>query len=234
MLSAHSPARAVAVDLGGTRFRVAVGTGLGELEWRVSRPTDVAQGRDAVLARMFDTVQEALDTVPDRASILGIGIGAPGPLDPWEGVIYSPPNMPGWDEVPLMRLFEDRFQMPVKVGNDANLAAVGEHRFGAGKGFSDIVYVTVSTGIGSGVIIDNRLLLGRCGFAGEVGHMTINMQGPVDNCGNIGCLEAFASGTSIARRAVELVESGAPTALAPKARSEITAELVTDVGLSGG
>lgn len=233
VLPANGSARAIAVDLGGTRFRVAVGTREGELEWRVSRPTLVEQGTSSVLARMYDAVQEALETIADRPSLKGIGIGAPGPLDPWKGIIHQPPNMPGWDRVPIKDLFEERFGIPVKVSNDANLAAVGEHRYGAGKGYSDVVYVTVSTGIGSGVITGNRLLLGKCGFAGELGHMTIDLHGPVDNCGNIGCLEAFASGTAIARRAVELVEAGAATSLRGYPREHLTAEMVSAAAYRG-
>jgi glucokinase len=228
-----TPVRAIAMDLGGTRFRVAVGTSLGELEWRVSRLTFAEQGPTAVINRMFATVDEALKTVEDSSSVRGIGIAAPGPLDPWSGVIHRPPNLPGWDKIPLKQLFEERFGVPVQVGNDANWAAVGEHRFGAGKGYSHLVYITVSTGVGGGIIIDNRLLLGLCGFAGELGHMTIDMRGPIDNCGNIGCLEAFASGTAIARRASELVESGAPTSLSAYPLEAMTAELVQTEAYNG-
>jgi glucokinase len=214
------------MDLGGTRFRVAVGTSDGDVEWRVSHLTFAEQGPAAGVNRMFTVLDEALQSVEDRSSVRGIGIAAPGPLDPWTGIIHRPPNLPGWDQVPLKQLFEDRYGIPVQVGNDANLAAVGEHRYGAGKGYSHIVYITVSTGVGGGIIVDNRLLLGSCGFAGELGHMTIDMQGPLDNCGNIGCLEAFASGTAIARRAVEMAEGGISTTLSSYPRDEITAELV--------
>lgn len=225
--------RAIAVDLGGTRFRVAVGTREGEIEWRVSRPTQVERGREAVLASLFDAVDEAMSTVADRRTIKGIGFGAPGPLDPWTGVIFNPPNMPGWDMVPIKQLFEERFHLPVKVANDANLAAVGEHRYGAGKGFEHIIYVTVSTGIGGGVIVNNQLLLGHCGFAGEVGHMTIDMHGGVDKCGNVGCLEMIASGTAIGRQAREAVESGAETALSRFPLEEITAMTVEELAYKG-
>jgi glucokinase len=221
-----APVRAIAMDLGGTRFRVAVGTSDGEVEWRVSRLTFAEQGPTAVINRMFTTVDEALKTVDASSPVRGIGIAAPGPLDPWSGVIHRPPNLPGWDQIPLKQLFEDRFGIPVRVGNDANWAAVGEHRYGAGKGYSDVVYITVSTGVGGGIIIDNRLLLGHCGFAGELGHMTIDPQGPLDTCGNTGCLEAFASGTAIARRAVEMVMAGAKTSLSGYSAEEMRAELV--------
>ncbi len=225
--------RAVAVDLGGTRYRVAVGTGSGEVEWRVSRPTDVERGRQPVLRSIFETVDQALSTVSDRRTVRGIGIAAPGPLDPWTGVIHNPPNMPGWDQVPLKQLFEERFGLPTQVANDANLAAVGEHRFGAGKGYQHIVYVTVSTGIGGGVIANDQLLLGQCGFAGEVGHMTIDMHGPRCNCGNVGCLETLASGTAIARQARQAMVSGASTALLRFREEQVTAQKVTELAYQG-
>jgi len=225
--------RAIAVDLGGTRFRVAVGTSAGVIEWRVSRPTLVERGRQAVLESIFQSVAEALSTVAHQRTIKGIGIAAPGPLDPWTGVIYNPPNMPGWDAVPLRQLFEERFGIPTRVGNDANLAAMGEHRFGAGKGYHDLIYVTVSTGIGGGVIVNDQLLLGHCGFAGEVGHMTIDMHGPRCNCGNVGCLEVLASGTAIGRQARDAVATGAATALARIPLHEITAQRVSELAYQG-
>lgn len=232
MANTHT-SRVVAIDLGGTRFRVAIGTQEGAIEWRTSRFTRTERGLQAVLNSMFQAVDEALATVADQKTIKGMGIAAPGPLDPWTGVIYEPPNMPGWDRVPLKQLFEERYDLPVQVANDANLAAVGEHRFGAGKGLEHLVYVTVSTGIGGGVIVDNRLLLGAGGFAGEVGHMTIDMRGERCACGNVGCLEWLASGTSIGRRAKELVQSGAQTALASVAPEEITAQRVVELAYQG-
>lgn len=227
------PARAIAIDLGGTRYRVAVGTSDGVLEWRTSRTTKVELGRDAVLDNIFASVEEALSTVSDRRTLSGIGVGAPGPLDPWTGVLFNPPNLPGWDNTPIKTLFEQRFGLKTVVGNDANFAAVGEHRYGAGRGLAHIIYVTVSTGIGGGIIIDNRLLLGQCGFAGEVGHMTIDMDGRPCPCGNVGCLETLASGTAIARSARELVASGAQTSLNQIPLQEITAKVVSQAASQG-
>jgi glucokinase len=228
-----STARAIALDLGGTRFRVAVGTRKGALEWRRSDFTRVERGLDPVLDSLYAAVDEAVASANENGPISGIGIAAPGPLDPDTGVIYNPPNMPGWDTVPLRQLFEARYRTPVRVANDANLAAVGEHRYGAGKGCSQMVYITVSTGIGGGVIVDNRLLLGFGGFAGEVGHMSVDMDGERCNCGNVGCLEWLASGTSIARRAREMVERGVPTDLARLAPEQITATRVTEYANRG-
>ncbi|HEX9016650.1 MAG TPA: ROK family protein [Chloroflexota bacterium] len=225
--------RAVALDLGGTRYRVAVSTLEGELEWRVSRNTDAARGLEPVLDSLFASLEEAIAAAGGREAVSGLGIAAPGPVDPWNGVLYSPPNMPGWVNVPLKHLFEERFGIHSVAGNDANLAAVGEHRFGAGRGLANVVYVTVSTGIGGGVISDNRLLVGSHGFAGEIGHMTVELHGDLCACGNWGCLEALASGTAIARHARETVQSGADTALRALAMEQITAKAVTDEAYRG-
>ncbi len=233
MANTQARERAVAIDLGGTRFRVAVATSDGTIEWRTSRFTRTDRGLQAVLDRMYEAIDEALATVEDRESVKGIGIAAPGPLDPWTGVIYNPPNMPGWDRVPLKQLFEDRYGIPVQVANDANLAAVGEHRYGAGRGFQHVVYVTVSTGIGGGVIVNDQLLLGARGFAGEVGHMTIDMHGERCACGNVGCLEWLASGTSIGRRARQMIASGVDTALRDLSAEDITAQRVTEMANRG-
>jgi glucokinase len=140
--------------------------------------------------------------------IAGIGIGAPGPLNGRTGVVYSPPNLPGWTNTPLRDIFFAAFNVPVYVENDANAAALGEFMFGAGRGSQEIVYVTISTGIGGGIISNGQLLQGTSGSGGELGHMTIDWHGPRCNCGNTGCWESITSGTAIARRAHERIASG--------------------------
>lgn len=151
---------------------------------------------------------------------MGIGVGAPGPLDSRTGIVFSPPNLKGWRNVPLRQLLYDEFNLPVYLGNDANLAGLGEHVYGAGRGVPDMVYVTVSTGIGGGVIIGGRVLEGVSGTAGEIGHMTIDIHGPRCNCGNTGCLEVLASGTAIARRAAEVIEEGLGEGILAVAREQ--------------
>ncbi len=233
MASSVGQERAIALDLGGTRFRVAVGTLDGVVEWRVSRPTLPERGLDSVMADVNQAIAEALAAVPGPARVKGIAVGAPGPVDPWKGVLYEPPNLPGWDNVPIKQLMEARFSLPTLVANDANLAAVGEHRFGAGRGFSDVIYVTVSTGIGGGIITNNQLVLGHGGYAGEIGHMVIDMHGPLCGCGQAGCLEALASGTAIARRAREVVASQVDTRLRQWRPEELTAKQVVDLACDG-
>ena len=204
-------------DLGGTQFRIALADGEGRLLHRTAIRTEASQGLQAVLQRIKGSIRDTIALAPGM--VAQIAVAAPGPLDPWKGIIYTPPNLPGWDEVPLKDVLEDAFGIPVSIGNDANLAALAEWRFGAARGSNHVVYMTVSTGVGGGVVDSGKLLLGYGGGAAEVGHMTIDMDGPRCNCGNHGDLEALASGTAIARRAVEAVKAGGQSSI---------------VGLAGG
>jgi len=164
---------------------------------------------DHIIPRMFQAVQQALDEAHVTCTqIAGIGIGAPGPLNNRTGVIFAPPNLKGWRNVPLRDTFQEHFNVPTFVENDANAAALGEYMFGAGRGSKELVYLTISTGIGGGVIADGKILEGVIGTAAELGHMTIDWHGERCNCGNIGCLESIASGTAIARRANAMVVLG--------------------------
>ncbi len=210
----------IAVDLGGTLLRVALCNNQGEIQARHVEPTLAEEGPESVLMRLIASVRRLGDSVGwDR--IQAIGVSSPGPLDPWRGVIHWSPNLPGWHQVPLVERLQAAVGRPVFLGNDANLAALAEQRRGAGRGQSDLVYLTISTGIGGGVISHGRLVLGRGGLAGEVGHMTLEANGPRCNCGNIGCLEALASGTAIARQARELVAAGARTRIADLAAGDL-------------
>jgi glucokinase len=171
--------------------------------------TLAAEGADAVIGRIVNAVRLAVGEAhiaPD--DVAAVGVAAPGPIDVVDGVITDPPNLPGWHNVPLAQILRDRIQMPVFLENDANCGAVGEHRFGAGRGYRDMIYVTISTGIGGGIIIDDQLYAGASGAAGEVGHIGVAVTGPVCGAGHVGCLEAFSSGTAIARRAQEMIAAG--------------------------
>jgi glucokinase len=162
-----------------------------------------------MLPRAFAALEQALwQAGVTLEQVAGIGIGAPGPLDSRTGVVFTPPNMPGWDGLPLRERFAQHYSVPVYVENDANAAALGEFLFGAGQGCRHMVYLTISTGIGGGVIVDGKLLAGASGTAAELGHMTVDWHGERCTCGNTGCLEYISSGTSIARRANQLIQSG--------------------------
>src|SRR3989441_1249324 len=209
----------VGVDLGGTQIRTAVLRGPTLLS-RVSLMTGKNPSPGRIIPRVYTAIQEALGKAGTTIEqIAGIGIAAPGPLDSKTGVVFTPPNLADWDHVPLRDLFTEHFHIPIFVENDANAGGLGEHMFGAGRGCNNIVYVTVSTGIGGGVIIDGKLLEGVSGTAAELGHMTIDWHGERCNCGNIGCLEYLASGTAIARRANEAIAAGQGAELLEFARA---------------
>ncbi len=198
----------VGIDLGGTQIRTAVMRGPHLLS-RIGLLTAEQPGPDKIISRMIQAVHQAVDEAGvSLRQIMGIGIGAPGPLNRKTGVLICPPNLPGWQDTPLRDIFYEHFRCPVHVENDANVAALGEYMFGAGQGSLDMAYLTVSTGIGGGIIANGQLLTGTIGTAAELGHMTIDWHGPRCPCGNIGCLESLASGTAIARRANEQIALG--------------------------
>ena len=194
---------ALVMDVGGSWTRAGLATRKGELVWRDRVRTESDEGRTAVIARMEELVDVAISQA-GRRTVGGIGIGVAGPVDPDTGMIYNPPNNPGLDGVSFKSLWGDRMKWPVLVANDATLAALGEYRYGVGAGARTLVYLTVSTGIGGGVVVDGRPLMGAHGMAGELGHMSIDRRGARCNCGNVGCLESFASGTAIANAARRL------------------------------
>jgi glucokinase len=198
----------VGVDLGGTHIRTAVLQG-SKLHSRVSLLTGENPTPERLLPRVYGAIQQALDEADITLDqIAGIGVSTPGPLNNRTGVIYSPPNLPGWENVPLRDLIQQHFNAPILVENDAHTAGLGEYMFGGGRGSRYMVYLTVSTGIGGGVLIDGKILEGANGTAGELGHMTIDWKGERCKCGNVGCLEYLASGTAIARYANEAIAAG--------------------------
>jgi len=189
----------IGIDLGGTKILTAVADKNGKVLASVKLDTQARLGPKKVLENLKKSVMLALDkaNVP-LSRITRIGVGAPGPII-GQGVIVSPPNLPGWKKVDLKKKLEKMFRKKVVVENDANAAALAEHRFGAGKGSDNILYITISTGIGGGLIISGRIYRGSYGVAGEIGHMVVLPEGPRCKCGNYGCLEAIASGPAIAR-----------------------------------
>jgi glucokinase len=197
------------IDLGGTKVLALIADSDGAVLGQAKLTTEASRGPDAVISRIIEAATEAArDAGVTLRDIAGVGVAAPGPIDRDEGVITDPPNLKGWHNVPLARSLRERFGVPTALENDANCGAVGEHAFGAGRGYSHMLYVTVSTGIGGGVIIANRLYAGASGAAGEVGHMAVSTDGPSCGAGHVGCLEAFASGTAIANRAREVIAAG--------------------------
>ena len=209
----------IGVDLGGTQLRTAVLRGATLLS-RVGLLTGENPTPDRIIPRIYNAIEQSLSeahTTLDQ--IAGIGIGAPGPLDNRTGIVFAPPNMPGWDRVPLRDIFQEHFKIPIFVENDANAAGLGEYMFGAGRDCKDMVYLTVSTGIGGGVIINGQIMEGASGTAAEIGHMTIDWRDGRCKCGNTGCLEYLASGTAIARMANEAIAAGQGAELLAFART---------------
>jgi glucokinase len=188
----------VGIDLGGTQVRVAAASPEGEITGTARARTHELRGPAGTVAWCLENARR----LTGGARLDAIGIGVPGPSNPRTGVLVNPPNLDGWPRsLALGPMLEDAFGVPVHLENDANLAAVAELRRGAGRGVRDLAYVTWSTGIGAGLIVDGRLYSGAHGTAGEVGHMVLDPAGPECLCGMHGCTEAYASGNSIARQA---------------------------------
>ena len=202
----------VGVDLGGTNIVAGAlaEDGSDVLALR-SEPTRPDQGADAVvdrIVRMIDTViaETIAQTGAKRDDMIGVGVGAPGPLDRERGIVVTTPNL-GWTNFPLRDVISERSRLPVRIDNDANCATLGEWWLGAASGADNVIGMTIGTGIGGGVIIGGRLYHGASDVAGEIGHATIDITGRRCKCGNYGCLEAYASGPSIADRAREAISS---------------------------
>ena len=187
------------IDLGGTQLRAAVIDLQGQILSRAAVATDVAGGPLAIIAQMEVLARDVKDGF--HAQIIGAGVSSPGPLDLENGCTSDLPTLPGWLNFPLRATLAKKLNMPVVLENDGVAAANGEWKFGAGRGFNNIVYVTVSTGIGGGVVIDGNLMHGRRGMAGHVGHMMIDPNGPICSCGGRGCFEAIAAGPAFSTNA---------------------------------
>lgn len=198
----------VVSDIGGTQLRVAAYA----VESLKQLSQERVQTRDGI-KDPIDRLIELVKKISAGHSIKAVAVGAPGFLDPAEGLIYEAPNIIGWINLPLVKILEDALKVPVYLGNDANLAALGEWKFGAGKGYKNLLYLTISTGIGSGAIINNQLLLGHRGLAAEFGHVTVQPEGPLCGCGHRGHLEAFSSGTAITNFVIEAIGNGRATSL---------------------
>ena len=199
----------VGVDLGGTNIVSAIVNYQGKIVNRLKVQTLAERGKEATIKRIIETIHKNItqsSVVP--GDIVGIGIGAPGPLDGEKGIINFAPNLPGWRDVPLRKILEDEFNMKIVLENDANAAAWGERCFGISRGIDNLVCFTLGTGIGGGIIIDGKIYHGNNYGAAELGHMTVNKDGPRCNCGNYGCLEAYSSATGIKNRIKNRIKEG--------------------------
>jgi glucokinase len=228
----------IGVDVGGTKVAAGVVDSCGKIVHQIRVPmvlSDSAAARGCVISAI-DSVRRAATENLIQGSVSGIGICAPGPLNPHTGVVINPPNLPCWRNFPLASEISNVYQSPVRLDNDGNAAALAEALWGAGRGYRNVFCATIGTGIGTGIVFDGRVYHGRTGAAGEGGHMTIDYRGPRCACGKLGCIEALASGPAIARRAAEKIASGHQSAILDCAQGRlghITGQMVGEAYLAG-
>ena len=201
----------VGVDLGGTKIYTALVDLEGNIIKEKTVETLAHEGEQAVMGRIVDTINYVIDGT-DKDLIKSIGIGSPGPLDVKNGIIIENSNLP-FKNFAIVKTIKETYDLPTYLDNDANVATLGEFMFGAGKGTENMVFITASTGIGGGAVLNGKLFRGSTGNALEVGHMTVATEGPRCGCGNLGCAEALGSGTAIGKRAKEAVLSNVVTSL---------------------
>ena len=227
------------IDIGGTNLVVGSVAEDGSAVLAVAgEPTHAEAGATDVLDRLVGLAERAIAATRRQApgaEILGVGVGAPGPLDTKRGIVLLTPNL-GWVNMPLRQIIHDRLGLPAALDNDANCAVLGEWWVGAARGARHAIGITIGTGIGGGLILDGKLYHGASDVAGEIGHTTIDTEGRRCKCGNYGCLEAYASGPNIALRAVEEIEAGAVSrlpALVGGDLGKITAQTVYQAAKDG-
>lgn len=225
------------IDIGGTKCAVLAGTEEMKILKKAGFPTETSKGPDHAINLLINTASEIIGSLRS-GQLKTIGISCGGPLDSIKGIVQSPPNLPGWDNIPIVDLFKEKFNVPVFLQNDANACALAEWKFGAGKGTRNMVFLTFGTGMGGGIIIDGRLYSGTNDLAGEVGHIRLADDGP-RAYGKKGSFEAFCSGTGIALLARQIVSEkfalNQPVSFCASADSieRITAKDVADAAFSG-
>ena len=190
----------IGVDIGGTKVAGGLVDARGEIHVRSRTPMTTAGEPSKGLAAVSAAIQALFPAVTERPQIEAIGICAPGPLNPLTGIIINPPNLTIWHNYPLAEEMRRLYKVNVKIDNDANAAALAEAKWGAGRGYRNIFYASIGTGIGTGIIFDGRIYHGRTGAAAEGGHIGIDSNGPRCNCGKRGCIETLAAGPAIGRR----------------------------------
>lgn len=191
---------AIGIDLGGTQVRAALVGRQGNVFAQAEERTEATAGPERVLGQILALAEQVM-AAGRTLSVVGVGVSTPGPVDTFSGVASDVPTLAGFAGFPLKAELQKRFAYPVSLENDGIAAAIGEWQFGAGKGRDSLIYVTVSTGIGGGIISDGRVVRGRKGMAGHIGHMSVMPNGALCPCGNRGCFEAYGSGTAFALRA---------------------------------
>ena len=223
----------VGLEFGGTNIKAALFDDRAKIIFDEFQPTGARQGVESVLNRIKATIHHLIDMqeIPPNG-LRGIGIASPGPLDIKTGMVLNSPNLPGWKKVPLKKTIEREFKVPVILENDTNAAALGELWMGNGKGAKNLILLTLGTGVGGGIILDKRIWHGSNDLGGEIGHMTIEKDGPKCNCGNRGCLESFVSATGIVRRTARALKEGRVSSLS-KRTSKLTPKIIFNEAQKG-
>lgn len=223
-----------AVDIGATHLSVALADFSARILEETEVPFRVDIGPEKCLQKADNTLKELLQKRGlTTADLSGVGVGVPGPVIADKGMVMAPPIMPGWDRFPIRATLEQKWGTPVTLNNDAELGALGEWAYGAGRGEKNLAFIKVGSGIGAGLIINQQIYGGTTGSAGEIGHLTIDEKGPLCACGNHGCLEAFAGGHAIASQGRKLVASRKRTLLSEKNLEDITARDVVEAARQG-
>ncbi|MBN1445846.1 MAG: ROK family protein [Candidatus Omnitrophica bacterium] len=226
--------KAVGVDLGGTYIKAGLTDDKGNVLKKEQFPTMAEKNsRDAVLRQIEKAIDFAIKGCADE--IAGIGIGTPGVVDD-KGVVFAAPNLPEWNNLPLKKIIADKYRLPVVVENDVNTITWGEFLFGAGKGYSTIICITLGTGLGGGIVKDKKLMRGGKYSAVEIGHITIDYKGPRCKCGNYGCIERFVGRDYIVERAVNAIKNGKKTAISELVNGkleDITPKIISDAYKQG-
>ncbi len=223
-----------AIDMGAMHLSVALGDFSARILEEIEVPFRIDKGPKECLQEADNILRELLQKRGlSTTNLAGIGVGVPGPVIAEKGTVMAPPIMPGWDRFPIRATLEDQWGTAVTLNNDAELGALGEWAYGAGRNEKNIAFIKVGSGIGAGLIINQQIYGGNTGSAGEIGHLTVDENGPLCACGNHGCLEAFAGGHAIASQARKLVASGKRTLLSEKSLDSITARDVAEAARRG-
>ncbi len=222
------------IDMGATHLRAVITNFGAHVVAEKEIPFDIAQGPESCITQADQLLQDLLSNKNiDLDTLSAVGFGVPGPISSDAGMVIAPPIMPGWDRFPIRDTLEALWNQPVSVNNDAELGALGEWAYGAGRGAQDLAYIKVGTGIGAGLLIDGRVYRGSTGSAGEIGHLTMDNNGPRCTCGNRGCLEAFSGGHAIAQQAIDAIQHGKRTQISRIPVEKVAAKDVASAAQRG-
>lgn len=226
----------IGIDVGGTNVKIALVDEMGKITYSHSVPTYAKMGYEYTVNNIKQSIKDLMkETNTNEKNIEGIGFDFPGQVDYKTGVVKLAPNIPGWVNVPIAKMIEEEFHIPTRIDNDVRCAALGELNFGAGKGCENFICITVGTGIGSGIVINGKLVRGASNAAGEIGHIKLEQNGgPLCGCGDYGCLEAFASGPAIVAMAYDYIKGGKSAKFSEMAGDgEITPYIVAKAAEAG-